>query len=82
MQHKGAATRTLINIDISSRRHIGYAIIAKCSASAQVISGGQRTPCQLLICSARQRTASSALDNITSFVRHLYSCPLLPKHVS
>ena len=40
MQHKGAATRTLINIDISSRRHIGYAIIAKCSASAQVISGG------------------------------------------
>ena len=39
MQHKGAATRTLINIDISSRRHIGYAIIAKCSASAQVVSG-------------------------------------------
>lgn len=39
LQHKGAATRTLINIDISSRRHIGYAIIAKCSASAQVVSG-------------------------------------------
>lgn len=39
MHHKGAATQNLINVDISSRRHIGYAIIAKCSASAQAIAG-------------------------------------------
>ena len=39
MQHKGYATRTLVAVDISTRRHIGYAIIAKCSASAQAISG-------------------------------------------
>ena len=39
MQHEGCATRTLMKVDISTRRHIGYAIIAKCSASAQAISG-------------------------------------------
>ena len=42
MQHQGWATRTLIKVDISTRRHIGYAIIAKCSASAQAISGAHR----------------------------------------
>ena len=35
-----------MKVDISSRRHIGYAIIAKCSASAQAISGARRVPSQ------------------------------------
>ena len=46
MQHKGCATQTLMKVDISSRRHIGYAIIAKCSASAQAISGALQLPSQ------------------------------------
>jgi len=45
MQHKGAATRNLIKVDISTRRHMGYAIIAKCSASAQASAGAPCTPC-------------------------------------
>ena len=44
MQHRGSATRTLITVDTSTRRHIGYAIIAKCSASAQAISGASLAP--------------------------------------
>lgn len=48
MQHKGAATRNLIKVDISTRRHMGYAIIAKCSASAQAIAGA---PCLTVLLS-------------------------------
>lgn len=44
MQHQGCATQTLMAVDISTRRHIGYAIIAKCSASAQAISGAPAAP--------------------------------------